>query len=122
MAKKAAEEGKITQKEAVKQAIAAGKDQPKDGVAYVKETFGMELSTGGFSTLKTQLKSAGKTPGKKKRGRPAGVSTSAPTPAPKKASMNGHMANPADLARGVKSLVEQFGAAAVTDMAKVFGD
>jgi hypothetical protein len=48
--------GKITQKEAVKQALAAGKDSPSDGVIYVKEQFGITLNNGAFSTLKTQLR------------------------------------------------------------------
>jgi hypothetical protein len=57
MAKQKAE-GKITQKEAVKQAIAAGKDSPTDGVPYIKEKFGITLNNGAFSTIKSQLKKA----------------------------------------------------------------
>jgi len=56
---------------------------------------------------------------KGKKGRKKAASGSAANPRAKTAG-NGHMANPADLARGVKSLVEQFGAEAVKDMAGVF--
>jgi hypothetical protein len=109
---------KITQRVAVQRAIAAGKDSPPDGVAYVKEQFGITLNNGSFSTIKSQLKKAGgmvTSPGK--RGRPAGVKAT-PAAAP---SSNGH-GNPADLARAVKSLVTQYGADAVKGMAEVFAE
>ena len=120
MAKKAetaeaTSEEKITQKEAVKRAIAAGHDQPKEGVAYIKGTFGMDLSPGAFSTLKTLLKSGSK-PGGKKRGRPAASATGSATSVMAK----GKTSNAAELARGVKALVAQHGADAVAEMAKVF--
>ena len=121
MAKKAADEAsgtaeKITQKEAVRRAIEAKKDQPKEGVAWIKETFSMDLSPGAFSTLKTLLKSANK-PSGKKRGRPARtIPTARPT------TIGNGKANPVDLARGVKALVDQFGADAVRDMTGVFAD
>ena len=106
---------KITQKEAVQRAIAAGYGMPKEGVVYIQATFGMELSTQAFSTLKTQLKGGSGTKGKK-RGRPAG-------------SVNGTSAPPKskgtdliDLARQVKSLVSEHGASAVKGMVDVFSD
>jgi hypothetical protein len=95
---------KITQKEAVKRALAAGKDSPSDGVAFVKEQFGITLNNGGFSTLKTQLKKAsGATPAKRGRkpGRPA-------------ASSNGTAKT------GGISSSGKAGAEAVRDMASVF--
>lgn len=57
-APEAASEGKITQKEAVKQALAAGKELPPDGVKFVKDTFGITLNNGAFSTIKSQIKKA----------------------------------------------------------------
>jgi hypothetical protein len=124
MGKKKDTEGaaeKITQKEAVKRAIAAGKDSPGDGVAYVKDQFGITLNNGAFSTIKSQLKKAsGATTRGRKPGRPAasangvartgGMTSSGKTP------------NPADLARGVKLLVSQYGAEAVKSMAEVFAE
>lgn len=108
---------KVTQKEAVKQAIAAGKDQPKAGIEFIKTTFGMELASGSFSTLKSLLKSEGGTKEKKKPDGPAGVATPKVHPVG-----NGKAANAADLARGVKALVALHGADAVAEMAKVFAD
>lgn len=121
MAKKAetaeaASDEKITQKEAVKRAIAAGKELPKEGVEYIKATFGMELNPGAFSTLKTLLKSENGSSPKKKRGRPAASATATPV------MTKGKTANAAELARGVKALVAQHGADAVAEMAKVFAD
>ena len=112
----ATSEEKITQKEAVKRAIAAGKDQPKEGVAFIKDTFGMELSPGAFSTLKTLLKSGAKVSGKK-RGRPAST-----TPTARPTTIGNGKTNAAELARGVKALVAQHGADAVAEMARVFAD
>ena len=39
-------------------ALAAGKDSPSDGVAYIQEQFSMTLTKGNFSTLKSQIKKA----------------------------------------------------------------
>jgi len=36
-------------------AIEAKKDQPKEGVAWIKETLGMDLNPGAFSTLKNPV-------------------------------------------------------------------
>jgi hypothetical protein len=116
---------KLTQKEAVKRALAAGKNRPSDGVEFIKNTFGMELTKGGFSTLKTHLKKTNGTTGGsgKRRGRPAGSSSAAalalavPNGKPHKAS-----SNPADLARAVKHLVAEYGVEAVSDMTKVFAE
>lgn len=73
MAKKAAETASqaatetIGKSEAVRRAIAAGKAMPNEGVAYIKETFGLDLSPAHFSNIKST------TGGKKKRpGRPKG--------------------------------------------------
>lgn len=110
--------GKITQKEAVARAIAAGKDSPSDGVAYVRERFGIALNNGAFSTLKSQLKKAGDgTPAKRGRkpGRP-GASDGARTGG---MTSSGRTPNPADLARGIKQLVATYGAVAVGDMLAV---
>jgi hypothetical protein len=109
---------RITQKEAVKRAIAAGKASPTEGVVYIKATFGMDLNTGAFSTLKTLLK---KTGAPAKRGRRPGAKAAA-TPSGSFAGNGRKTGNAVDLARSVKVLVEQHGAEAVADMAKVFAD
>ena len=100
-------------REAVIAALAAGKESPPDGVKYIKDTFDIDLTKGNFSTIKSQIKkAAGESKPAAKPGRPA----SKPSVAP---SMNG---DPATLARQVKSLVAQYGAAAVKGMVEVFAE
>jgi hypothetical protein len=108
---------KITQREAVRLALAAGKEQPAEGVKFVKENFGRTLSNQAFSTLKSQLKSGGRKPAKPQP-KPTAVSPATATP-----SANGkYRGDAVDLARAVKLLVQQHGAEAVSEMAKVFAD
>jgi hypothetical protein len=111
--------GKITQKEAVKQALAAGKDSPSDGVAYVKEQFGITLTNGAFSTLKTQLKKAagGKTGAK--RGRPKGGINPVGISHPVKSSTNG-VPNVASSIAALKVLCDQLGVDEVVAIAQLF--
>jgi hypothetical protein len=112
MARKKAD-GKMSKTDAVKAAIADGKVMPKDGSAYIKEKFGLDVNPQAFSTMKSIAnKKAGKAPGR--RGRKA---------APAAAPTNGRRgSNPADLARQVKALIGQYGAVAVSDMVAVFAD
>ena len=116
MAKKPADPAKPTQKEAVKQALAAGKELPADGVAYIKGTFGMELSKGAFSTLKTQLKKVSGAPAKP-RGLPAPSTNGSASHGIAKAT-----AKAADLVRALRPLIATFGAEAVKDMADALAE
>ena len=106
---------KLTQKQAVQRALDAGKDSPAEGVAYVKENFGIALSNQAFSTLKSQLKRASGQGGSGRRGR--GASGGRPT----SGAANGR-ANPADLARTLKQLMATYGAPAVSDMLAVLAE
>src|SRR5947209_2219838 len=45
--------GKITKSEAVRRALADGVDQPADGVAYIKDNFGLEMGPQHFSAVKS---------------------------------------------------------------------
>lgn len=112
----AAAAGKITQKEAVKKAIAAGKDSPADGVAYVKEQFGITLNNGAFSTIKSQLKKAsGTNVSAGKRGRPSGAKA-APAAKP---SANG-VPNMALQIEAIKTLCASLGVDQVKQIAELF--
>jgi len=112
---------KTTQREAVIAALAAGKELPPDGVKFVKDTFGMEMTNGNFSTLKSQIKKAASssTPARKP-GRPAASANGSAKPAPVASSKNA--SSPAELALAVKRLVSQYGVEAVRDMTGVFAD
>ncbi|MCE9567128.1 MAG: hypothetical protein K8U57_34430 [Planctomycetes bacterium] len=121
---------KITQSEAVKRAVAAGKGQPTEGVQYIKDNFKMEMTNQSFSTVKSKLNKGTGTTGK--RGRPPGPAKApAPAPASKPASAstpahtNGKptttkTGDPAELALAVKNLVAQYGVETVKAMADVF--
>ena len=117
----AAPEKKITQREAVRQALAAGKELPPDGVKFVKDTFNIQLNNQSFSTLKSQIKKAAEgdaTP--KKPGRPAGSANVAVAHKPAVSAPTGKATNPAELAQAVKELVAAHGAETVKAMADVF--
>ena len=124
---------KITQRVAVERALAAGKDTPTEGVAFVKEQFDITLNNGAFSTIKSQLKQAGgTTKSAGKRGRPAGSAngngaahTTANGSAPVRtgsASTAAVATNPAELAQAVKALVKQHGVETIKNMVDVFAD
>ena len=113
MAKKKTEGG-MKKVDAVKEAISAGMLKPLDGVNFVKEKFGIDITPQAFSTTKSQIKAK---EGSGKQGKA--------TKAPKATTPTGHDSmggSPAELARSVKTLVEKFGAGAVQDMAGVFGE
>jgi hypothetical protein len=118
MAKKAAaaEPKSTTKTDAVKAAIAAGKDMPTEGVQWIKETHGIDIDPQHFSAIKSQAR--------KKAGGPPARRGRKPRTASNGTGLGGGRASasPADLARDVKRLVEQYGAAAVKDMAGVFAD
>lgn len=104
--------GGMTKAEAVRQTLAEGIDTPADGVAYVKEKHGLDITPQQFSTYKSiAKKKAGGTPAK--RGRRAAAPAAAPTPSA-----------PAGLATSVeaiKVLVEQYGVEQVVSIARLFG-
>src|SRR5262245_35467589 len=48
--------GSISKAEAVRKAIAAGHDQPEQGVDYIKREFGLDMGRQHFSSTKSQMK------------------------------------------------------------------
>ena len=112
----------ITKTEAVKRALAAGKDQPKDAVGWIKEQYGLDMTTQQFSTAKFQAnKKAGGEP-KGKPGRKPRAAAAVPASDGDTVGNGRSSSNPAELARAVKSLVGQYGADAVRDMTAVFAE
>lgn len=66
----------VSKAEAVRQALAAGAESPGDGVEFIREEFGIEITKPHFSATKSVLKKRGgaapSKPGRKpKSGRPA---------------------------------------------------
>lgn len=119
MASKKAD-GKMTKTDAVKAAMADGVDNPTEGAAYIKTKFGLDITPQVFSTTKSiAKKKAAETNGHAGAGNNG---TSVPKVSKKVASAGTGVDDAAALARGVKQLVEQYGAAAVKNMADVFGE
>jgi hypothetical protein len=113
MAKK--KEGGPTKAHAVREALKEGIEAPQDGVAYVKEKFGLDITAQQFSTYKSIEKN-------RKTNKKGDESGPAPARRSQRLKVPAAASNPAELARQVKELVQQYGAAAVTDMAAVFAD
>jgi len=108
---------KFTQKEAVRQALAAGATHPAAGVRYVKDTFDIQLTNQSFSTLKSQLKKAAEITGMSLDRPPVSFSG----PVVRVVEMR-KATNPADLAATIKALVRQHGAEVVKQMVDVFAE
>ena len=112
---------KMTQREAVEKALAAGNQLPADGVPYVLKEFGITLSNQAFSTIKSKINTGGSGTAPKKRGRPAASANEAAAK-PVAQSPTAAAANPAELARTVKALVQQHGPEAIKQMVDVFAE
>jgi hypothetical protein len=79
--------GKITKSEAVRRALADGVDQPADGVAYIRDNFGVEISPTHFSAVKS-------TEGKKGEAAPKGKPGRKPKAAAPSQAVEGYLAPP----------------------------
>jgi hypothetical protein len=113
----AAPAGKMTQREAVEKALAAGNDLPAEGVPYVLKEFGITLSNQAFSTIKSKINTAGGAKAKK-RGRPAGSSNGATPRQPAKTpSAPGGLSLHVE---AIKTLVETLGVDQVVSIARLF--
>src|SRR4051794_15155379 len=100
MAKQKAE-GKISKADAVREAIKEGVEKPQDGVSYVKEKHGLDITPQQFSTYKANdKKKAGAPPARRGR-KPAAVTAA-------RASTNG-TANMAAQMERIKALVDSLG-------------
>jgi hypothetical protein len=107
----------VTKTAAIKAALAAGKESPGDGVAFVKERFGIEISPTHFSATKSQLnKKAGGVP--RKRGRAA--TWPAAAPAAQAHAKNGE-ADLISAMEAIKPLVASMGADKVKRLVDLLG-
>lgn len=117
MAKKADEEPQtITKAEAVRRALADGVDAPLDGVAYLKEKFGLNITGQQFSTYKSieKKRSGGPTRKRAARGEGARQSRALPVPAA------GGRGDVVLAMEAIKTLVDEYGVDQVKRIAEVF--
>jgi hypothetical protein len=106
--------GQMTKADAVRAALADGISKPSEGVGYIKSKFGLDVSAQMYSLYKSKEKKGGG----RGNSRTPREGSSWGTLAPGKSGAR----NPAELARAVKQLVEQYGADAVREMAEVFAE
>jgi hypothetical protein len=100
----------VSKADAVRAALKAGVAKPTEAVAYIKETFGLDISAAMVSTYKgNEKKRAGK---RRRRGRPANAWVNANT--------GGSSGDVVDLVRQVRGLVDRYGAAQVKQIVGVF--
>lgn len=114
--------GSMTKGDAVHAALAAGFDQPEEGIAYIKKQFDIDMTRPQFSTNKSLIKKKDGESGPKKPGRQpraAAPAVAAQMLAPKP-STNG-AAGLAGSVEAIKSLVEQYGVEEVVSIARLFG-
>ena len=120
---------KLTRLEAVRRAVADGADKPSEGVLYVRDKFGFEMTNQQFSSNKNLLKGRsdsngnGKAHTNGKVGRPKAAVEVAPAPREVLNATTQGVGNPGPvhLARMVKELVGQYGAEPVREMVGLFG-
>ena len=112
-------EKKITQRVAVTETLDSGIESPTEGVAYIKDKYGIEMTTQGFSTLKTQIRKASGGGSTKKAARASLTSKkAAPVAAATKASA--HAAGVAQGVETIKGLCQQMGVDQVVHIAQLF--
>jgi hypothetical protein len=112
-AAKAAPGEEMSKADAVRAAIAAGIEKPKDGVEYVKKEFGIEITPATFSVTKSQDAKKAREGGSEVAEKPTTTAKRGPKPktaAPAAAaapSTNGSTGG--SLVQGLKALVERYG-------------
>jgi hypothetical protein len=111
----------ITKAEAVRQALAAGKDSPSDGTGFIKSNYGIEITSQMFSSYKAQQKARD---AKQSGGAPAAKRGRKP-----KAAVEGYLAPPPrkgestllDAMEAMKPLVASLGVEQVKRIAELLG-
>jgi hypothetical protein len=107
------EKSRSKKKELVQAAIDAGHDMPKDGVAWIKENFGVEMNPQTFSVTKSGLKTAA---GESGVHRTSGAATKRSS----KAAPADTGLDSVEAARAVKELVDRYGKDVVKGFADLF--
>jgi hypothetical protein len=115
MAKK--KDGGTTKADAVREALKEGIEAPSEGVAFVKERFGLEMTAQQFSTYKSIEKKRAGNGGSRRTGSgeaPARKSARLPVPAPKNGSISEDLT-------ALKELVHRYGADEVGRLVTLVG-
>ena len=71
----------MSKADAIRAALTAGKDGPEEGIAYIRDRFGLEISKTHFSATKSQLKKKeGLAPKRTRKAKAAAPTAAAPEP------------------------------------------
>ncbi|QEL18603.1 hypothetical protein [Limnoglobus roseus] len=105
--------GKLTQREAVEKALAAGMDTPAEGVPYVKGQFNITLSNQAFSTIKSKIKNGGKPAKRTPRAATAPAAARSTAVSAPAGGLSLHI-------DAIKTLVETLGVNEVVSIARLF--
>ena len=113
----------MTKSEAIRRALAAGNDMAKDGVAYIRKTFGLVVSPRVYSAQKSKLAARSKLKGTVAQVKPKAATETRPEAKAKpetKATTPAKASLLEDVKR-VKELVNRHGSGAVLEMVELFG-
>jgi hypothetical protein len=108
-----ASQSKMTKSDAVRAALAQGVDKPEEGVAFIRDRFGLEVTNAQFSTYKSLARAKGKV-GRKGARKGHGVGAT-----PKHHTVGNGLVEVDDL-EAVKGLVAKIGADQVKRIAGLF--
>lgn len=110
--------GKITKSEAVRRAIAAGAEQPAEGVPYIRDNFGLEITPTHFSAVKTAEKKKGAIKIRRRPGRRTAAVEGYLAPPPKPVGDESELIAAME---AMKPLVASLGAEKVKRLADLLG-
>jgi hypothetical protein len=96
--------GKMTKFEAVKQALAGGRDSAREAMPWIKEQFDLDINEPTFNSYKSSIKNKAR---------------KEQEPEPQGEGFKGEV-DPLEAARAVKELVEKYGAKTVKGLADLF--
>lgn len=114
--------GPITKAEAVRRALAEGIDNPTEGVALIKDRFGLDMDPNTFSSYKSQERTRRAKKGRRKRKSGKKPKQVAPPAAeqPRQTSSRSKPENIIEAVATVKQLVRRYGASTVRAMVDLF--
>jgi hypothetical protein len=113
-------EGTISKAEAVRRALAQGKESPADGVAFIRERFGLEMAPQHFSAVKSQQRRKEGTTPRGKRGRKSRADVEGYVAPPPATRHDGETDLIESLER-LKPLIAQYGAEKVHRLVDLLG-
>jgi len=111
----------ISKSEAVRRALAAGKELPDEGVAYIRQQFGIEIAKPHFSATKSQIKKREGGPAKGNPGRKPTTAAEGYLAPPPKQRPSDDAPDLIESLEALKPLVAEYGAEKVKRLVDLLG-